>query len=140
MGHPFQYLTMTKVITTRETLRTTHPFKGSTWDGERALWRRPKAQNLTKRLRTNGDNTRRRLDQRHYDDLNSSLSQSGQTMSQDTQDIQTTTPASKNPDSEKRNGQPKSGIFFFRTPKGKRALVGALERFSCGTRLRAKRS
>ena len=98
----------------------------------------PRIKNLTKKLRTNGDNTKRPLNQRYYEGLNSSLSESGQHKT--TQDTQATTRTCKHPDSEKRNGPPESGIFLFRTSEGEGVLVGALERVSCGTSLGPKRS
>ena len=79
------------------------------------------------------EHTKKTTRPRHYDDLNSSLSQSGQTTSRDntrqhktTQDIQTTTRTDQNPQFKK---QKKTfnirKIYFSRLQRRRKALVGA---------------
>ena len=56
-----------------------------------------------------------------------------------TQDTRTTTRTGKHPDSEKKKRAMKTrDFFFFRTSRGKRVLVGAIERVGCGTSLEQK--
>ena len=57
-----------------------------------------------------------------------------------TQDTQTTTRTGKHLDSEKKKWAMKTRdfFFFFRTWRGKRVLVGAIERVGCGTSLEQK--